>query len=63
MNSSFLEELYKKLLPGDAGFASTRGLFDQIKGGVRAEGSEHPTQGEMSPSRIVEPQAKVGCQI
>ena len=63
MYSRLVEELHKELLTRGAGFTSSSRLFDQIEGGVDAEGSEHPGQGKTSPSWIVGRQAKVGCQI
>ena len=55
MNSSLLKELHEELPTIGAGFTSSSGLFDQIEGGVHAEGSEHPGQRETSPSWIVNP--------
>ena len=63
VNSRLLEELHEELPARGAGFISSSRLFDQIEGGVDAEGSEHPGQGKTSPSRIVGRQAIVGCQI
>ena len=63
VNSRLVEELHEELQTRGAGFTSSSRLFDQIEGGVDAEGSEHPGQGKTSPSRIVGRQAKVGCQI
>ena len=63
VNSRLVEELHEELLTRDTGFASSSRLFDQIEGGVDAEGSEHPGQGKTSPSRIIGRQAIVGCQI
>ena len=53
VNSRLVEELHEELLTRGAGFTSSSRLFDQIEGGVDAEGSEHPGQGKTSPSRIV----------
>ena len=63
VNSCLVKELHKELLTRDTGFASSSRLFDQIEGGVDAEGSEHPGQGKTSPCWIVGEQSKVGCQI
>ena len=63
VNSRLVEELHEELLTRDTGFASSSRLFDQIEGGVDAEGSKHPGQGKTSPSWIVSCQAEVGCQI
>ena len=45
VNSRLVEELHEELPTRDTGFTSSSGLFDQIEGGVDAEGSEHPSQG------------------
>ena len=63
VNSCLVEELHEELLTRGAGFTSSSRLFDQIKGSMGAEGSEHPGQGKRSPSWIVDRQAEVGCQI
>ena len=63
VNSRLVEELLEELPTRDRGFTSSSRLFDQIEGGVDAEGSEHPGQGKTSPSWIVGRQAEVGCQI
>ena len=55
MNSGLLKELNEELPTIGAGFTSSSDLFDQIEGGVHAEGSEHPGQRETRPSWIVNP--------
>ena len=63
MYSCLVEELHEELQTRGAGFTSSSRLFDQIEGGVDTEGSEHPSQGQTSPSWIVGRQAEVCCQI
>ena len=45
MYSCLVEELHEELQTRGAGFTSSSRLFDQIEGGVDAEGSKHPSQG------------------